>query len=160
MIAETGQFRATMGRVRGSVTAVKTGPPKAPQESRMQRWFREAETDDSRAELFVHLGRADNWYDLYKSAELARRVAGDKALKNALGADGWKEWKRIWQTANCYRHAPDPKNYPLPAQPAKFRRRNKLHANGDTTCPLTDMSGFTLAKNHRKRRADIRRMPV
>lgn len=117
MIAATGHFKLAGARGRATVG----GPPKPPQESRMQKWFREAETDDTRAELFAHLRRADNWYDLYKCLELARRLAGgSKALKRALGSQDWNLWEPIWQTANCYRHAPDPVKYPLPAQPAQL----------------------------------------
>jgi hypothetical protein len=120
MIVEPGHFTVRMGRMKGSVGTY--GPPKPPEESRMQRWFREAETDNTRAELFAHLSRADNWFDLYKSAELARKLAGGStALERVLGSKDWKEWERIWQTANCYRHAPDPVKYPLPTLPAELQ---------------------------------------
>lgn len=119
LFAETGHFRLTGGRVRmtigeRSVVSVSNA------QSRLQKWLKEAELDDTRAELFVHLNRADNWFDLFKSAELARKLAGGKnKLYHVLGCDK-KEWERIWQTANCYRHAPDPAKYPLPAPPAAF----------------------------------------
>jgi hypothetical protein len=113
-------------RARARATVITSGPPKPPEPSRMQKWFKEAETDDIRAELFAHLARADNWFDLYKSAELARRVVGDlKALKAALGSD-WNEWQRICQTANCYRHAPDPAKFPLPTQPAELEEAREF----------------------------------
>jgi hypothetical protein len=121
----TGRYHLPRGRARGRGMAVTSGPSNEPQESRMQRWFREAETDDTRAELFAHLARTDNWYDLYKSMELARKLAGrTNAVKTALGPDSneWTEWKRTWQTANCYRHAPDPVKYPLPSPPVELQQ--------------------------------------
>lgn len=116
LFAATAQFQVTLGRVRFRATATTGKPevPNTPRESLIQKWFREAEADDVRADLFDHIRRADNWYDVYKSMELARRlVGGSQALSVALGPDQ-KEWNRIWQTANCYRHAPDPATYPLP----------------------------------------------
>lgn len=65
-----------MGRVRTRATAVTSGPAPPPRESKMQERFRSAETDDTRAELFAHLARADNWFDIYKTSELARRLVG------------------------------------------------------------------------------------
>ena len=111
----------------------------------MQKWFREAENDDVRAELLVHLNRSDNWFDLYKSMELARRLFADRdGLEHAL-SDHWTEWKRVSQTANCYRHAPDPKRNALPARPVTFEearefvlsavRDHVLDANGARHSP-------------------------
>ena len=80
----TADLRLTLERVRLRSTGT-TGGQTEPQELRMQKWFREAETDDTRAELFVHLNRADNWYDVYKSMELTRRLAGGtNALRSRL----------------------------------------------------------------------------
>jgi hypothetical protein len=115
----TRHLRLTMGRVRATITRASASPSQPPEQSKLQKWLREAETDDTRDELFVHLNRANNWFDLYKSAELTRRLAGGAhKLGLVLGSDK-KEWDRIWQTANCYRHAPDPKK-PLPVKPAEF----------------------------------------
>jgi hypothetical protein len=116
----TGHLRITLGRVRGRATAITNNPPQPPQESNMQKWFGEAELDETLADLFSHINRANNWYDLYKSAELARRLAGGpRTLKKALSSD-WEKWDRIWRTANCYRHAPDPIKFPLPTPPAEL----------------------------------------
>ncbi len=96
----------------------------SPQESKVQAWFRLAEVEDNRADLFAHLSRSDNWFDLYKSAELARRMVGGQAkLKQILGAD-FAEWERIWRTANCHRHSPG--QHPLPPKPAKFEEARKF----------------------------------
>ena len=117
----TGHLHVTEGKDRARFRVVVGGTPKQLQQSQMQRWFEEAETDDTRSELFIHLGRMDNWYDFYKAAELARRLAGGQnLLKATLGTEDWKEWNRIWRTANCYRHAPDPVKSPLPDNPAKL----------------------------------------
>jgi hypothetical protein len=105
-----------MGRVRGRATAVVEGHAKPAEESRMQSWFREAETDELRAELFSHVSRSDNWFDLYKSMELLRSLVSDQVISKALGADH-QAWRDVWQTANCYRHAPNPGKFPLPANP-------------------------------------------
>jgi hypothetical protein len=119
LFAETGHFRLTGGRIRGTVNRGSAAPA-PPEQPKLQKWLKEAELDDTRAELLIQLNRADNWFDLFKSAELVRRLAGGQSkLFLVLGSDK-KEWERIWQTANCYRHAPDPKKYPLPPVPAEL----------------------------------------
>lgn len=85
----------------------------------MQKWFRELNSDDTRADLLAYLSRANNWY-LFKAAEFARRLSGgENGLNATLGTD-FGGCDRIWQTANCYRHAPDPVKFPLPQPPAGF----------------------------------------
>src|SRR5262245_9908953 len=119
------RLNLALGRVRDRDAAVTSTTP-APSESSVQRWLREADTDDKRAELLLHLTRADNWYDLLKSAELLRKLAGgESALKSALGPD-WPYWRLMFRTANCYRHAPDSEKYPLPAPPAELEEAREF----------------------------------
>ncbi len=89
-------------RARGTVTV--SGPaPIPPKETSLQKWLIAAEEEDTRAELLVHLSRADNWFDIYKAIELAETLlGGEQAAKVAAGSD----WKRIKQEANVHRHAP------------------------------------------------------
>jgi len=94
-----------------------TGTPAS--ETAVQRWFRQPEGDRNRDDLFLHLTRLDNWYDLYKSMEIVRRMTGQTKLNAMLGGDR-KRWNDIWQTANCNRHAPDPVKYPLPVLTPAF----------------------------------------
>ena len=89
MFAVTGHLHITLGKMRMRATGETSGPPQRPHESPMQKWFRDAETDDVRAELFVHLNRTDNWYDLFKSMEFAERLVGStKAVRKMFGPDG------------------------------------------------------------------------
>jgi hypothetical protein len=53
VFAATGTIKAGLGRMRARARA--SGPAVSPQESRMQKWFRDAETNDVRADLFIHL---------------------------------------------------------------------------------------------------------
>lgn len=116
----TGEMNITLGRMRVRATGTTGGLPLPPSESETQRWFQLAENDDVRSELFSHISRARDWFDIYKVMELTRKIAGNGAtLKAALGSD-WNEWDRVWRTANCKRHAPDPVTYPLPTPPAKL----------------------------------------
>ncbi len=90
-------------RARAKVGSFAPTPP--PTESQMQAWSRESDHDDTRADLFTLLARADNWFDIYKTMELARKIAkGKNAVKAALSKADFDEWERIWQTANCARH--------------------------------------------------------
>jgi hypothetical protein len=131
-------------RGRGRATVVTSKPSPPPQESKLQKWFREADNDDKRAELFAHLARATNWYDLYKSAELTRRIIG-KDMNANLGPDR-KEWDRIWQTANCYRHAPDPVKFPLPPSPPKFDDAREFILKSSRECCEVDQGGVHEAR--------------
>lgn len=102
-------------RIRGVRARGRAGPAPSSAESTMQKWLREADSDDTRMELYRHLSLADNWYDLYKVAELARRLG----VAGLLGRDKG-EWDRFWQTANCHRHAPNPAKFPLPSPPMEL----------------------------------------
>lgn len=122
LVAISGHISLTGGRARGRFVSDSPSPPEP---SSVQRWIQSAETDDDRADLFDHLARADNWYDVYKASEIVRRIAGgDAALRRVLGPLG-VEWRRVWQTANANRHAPDPAKYPLPAVPATLIEARK-----------------------------------
>jgi hypothetical protein len=117
------RLNLNLGRTRGR-DRIDAAPTKS--ESPVQRWLREADTDDKRAELLLHLARADNWHDLFKSAELIRKLAGgESALKSALGSD-WPYWRTMVRTANCYRHAPDSEKYPLPTPPAELEEAREF----------------------------------
>lgn len=109
----------TLGNARARAYATTVGTPKTPSETLLQQWFREAEEDGNRADLFSHLTRVDNWFDLYKSMEIARRIVGKNKLSLILGVEK-KRWDIVWRTANCHRHAPDPINYPLPVPTPPF----------------------------------------
>ena len=91
----------------------------------MQKWLRQSEANDDQAkdqaELLIHLSRADNWFDLYKTVELTQGMnGGQHKLQEALAADG-KEWDRVRRTANHYRHAPGSKHSTLPDNPPTFK---------------------------------------
>lgn len=123
--AASARLNLSLGRTRtrDRVAAVTSATPS---ESSVQRWLRESDADEKRAELLLHLTRADNWYDLFKSAELVRKLAGgETALKSALGPD-WPYWRSMFRTANCYRHAPDSEKYPLPAPPAELEEAREF----------------------------------
>lgn len=80
-------------------------PPAPPQPSNAQRWIGAAKTDDQIADMLVFAGRADNWFDIYKAVELAEKIAGGQhKLRRLLGASA-REYKRMRNTANCFRHA-------------------------------------------------------
>jgi hypothetical protein len=125
--AASARLNLNLGRARGRdrSTPITSATPSS-SESPVQRWLREADADDKRAELLLHLTRADNWHDLFKSAELIRKLAGgESALKSALGPD-WPYWRLMFRTANCYRHAPDSEKYPLPVPPAELEEAREF----------------------------------
>lgn len=132
IFAATAYARAT-ARARARAEVISATPPQA---SALQDMVQVAEADDDHADLFEHLARADNWYDIYKSAEIIRRIAGgDRKLRPLLGAK-WAEWERVRRTANCNRHAPDPVKSPLPPVPATFEEaRDVLFATARLVTP-------------------------
>lgn len=109
---------AVMARSRVSAVGVAIGPdgtpvtsapaPSVPQQNAVM-----AENDDRIADLLHYFGRADNWYDLYKTIECARTLSGGEDDLQALVEDIRPPMKRVKQTANFYRHASTPR----PAKP-------------------------------------------
>jgi hypothetical protein len=82
-------------------------PPPPPEPSMTQRWIQNAEENDDIADMLEFAGRANNWFDIYKSVELAKSlVGGRKQLRVLLGGSS-AECERMWRTANSYRHARD-----------------------------------------------------
>lgn len=119
MIQATLNIRLDDCRVRFRAT-VSPEPATVQGPSFMQRAIAAADKDISnyRAELLLHIARADNWFDLYKAIELAELIKGGEhkfymALKDQTDC---KIWKCVRSTANHYRHAP-PKANPLPSNP-------------------------------------------
>jgi hypothetical protein len=103
------------GRAHGR--AQTSGPS---QESKVQRWLRDAETDEVRAELLIHLSHADNWFDLYKAMELIMRLG-----RSQIDFKNLPNWSVAKQTANYYRHASDPK-HKIPSSPPQLGEARKL----------------------------------
>lgn len=80
-------------------------PPPPPSPSRAQRWASLGRSYDVVADMLDHYGRADNWFDIYKTIELAEALfGGEHKLKRTLGPRA-ADAKRLKQSANFYRHA-------------------------------------------------------
>lgn len=78
-------------------------PPPTP--SKPQDWNRLASGSDDVSDLLDHVGRADNWFDIYKTIELAERLAGGKHKLVKLFAGTGVDVDRLKMSANFYRHA-------------------------------------------------------
>lgn len=80
-------------------------PPPPPKPSLAQQWSALGRNDDIVADMLDHYGRADNWFDIYKTIELAEALfGGEHKLKKILGHRAI-DAKRLKQSANYYRHA-------------------------------------------------------
>ncbi|MBL8558802.1 MAG: hypothetical protein JNM47_08795 [Hyphomonadaceae bacterium] len=91
-------------------------PPPPPTANKAQVWAQAAVADDDIADLLTFLGRANNWFDLYKAIEMAEKlVGGEHTLQNMLGSTG-TSFKNARTTANWHRHARGHK----PTAPATF----------------------------------------
>lgn len=109
VFAELATFE--LGRCVMRATAVVLGPdgkplpPPPPQPSQPQVWNRLADVDDDLSDLLDQFGRADNWYDIYKTIEIAAQVVGGKhRLWKLLEPEG-KACRNLDRNANFYRHA-------------------------------------------------------
>ena len=94
---------------RGTATVIRPdglpGPPPPPQPSMAQSWNLLATFDNNVADLLEQHGKADGWYEIYKTLELAECiVGGERRLKRLLGASG-QAYANMRRTANFYRHA-------------------------------------------------------
>lgn len=117
LVALSGSLNLTLGRMRARISPINNEPP-AP--SAMQTWFKQSAADDTKADLFRHIARADNWYDIYKTLELARRLLTQRDIDRRLEPAVREEWRRVLQMANCARHAPDLVRYPQPDPPVEL----------------------------------------
>ncbi len=88
--------------------------PSPPELSKPQRWIKAVAGNDDIADMLIFAGRADNWFDIYKTLELAQQIAGGRPGRklNALLSEAADEFERMWRTANTHRHARD--NHPPP----------------------------------------------
>jgi hypothetical protein len=83
-------FAEAHARARSMMTATMEGrdangnliPPPPPAPSQAQRWFHLAEQCIDVADMLIFVGRANNWFDIYKALELAQLLVG--------GRPGWK----------------------------------------------------------------------
>ena len=76
-----------------------------PEPSLVQRWTEISDTEIDLADLLEQIGRADNWYDIYKACELVQHlVKGKHALRRLLGSEA-SRYDDMAATANFYRHA-------------------------------------------------------
>ncbi|MCL8380890.1 hypothetical protein [Xanthobacter aminoxidans] len=106
--AVTGHFNVTLGRVRfrAEGTVGEGGFENGDQPSILQDWLSVSGKSDLVSDLFIHLDRSDNWFDVYKTMEIMEKIVGDgRRLKRVPSLDG-QEWKRVRQAANHFRHAP------------------------------------------------------
>jgi hypothetical protein len=81
-------------------------PPPPPGPSAAQRWITAAAKNDDLADMLVFMGRADNWFDIYKAIELAEHLCGGRHELAKLLGDSATACKNLRETANFYRHPP------------------------------------------------------
>lgn len=109
MFAEGATFEMRTSVVGVAVVLDKDGnpvPPSPPQPSAPQKWNELAEATDDLSDLLDHFGRADNWYDIYKTIEFAEVLAGGGEADLLRLANGERaRWKNLKRNANYYRHA-------------------------------------------------------
>lgn len=104
-----------LGRCRARATAIALGPngevipPSPPQPSDAQRWNTIAADDDGVADLLEQHGKANDWYDIYKTIEFASLLAGGEHRLWTLLGPSAADCKNLKQTANFYRHARAPR---------------------------------------------------
>lgn len=117
-------FGAAHGRLRGLIlnaSATVTNldgtarQPSPPSPTEAQRYIQSAIRNDDVADLFTFVGRADNWFDLYKAMEMAENLVGGEHKLQALLKDGAVDFKNARNTANFYRHARPSYTPPNPA---------------------------------------------
>ncbi len=126
-----GDMAALEGRSVMRATAIALGPdgkpipPPPPSASQLQGWNGLADQNDYVSDLFDYYGRANNWYDIYKTIEIAEKLArGEHKLLKLLGADA-KTGKRLKRSANYYRHT----KFPRPPDLLTLQEAKPLLAN-------------------------------
>lgn len=103
------------GRLVMRSTAVVLGrdgkplPPPPPQPSAAQVWNRLAAQNDDVADLLEQLGKADGWYEIYKTIEIAEAIVGGRRQLEGILGEARSEFAQMRRTANFYRHARAPR---------------------------------------------------
>lgn len=83
-----------------------------------QQWVASALDNEDIADLLTFFGRADNWFDLYKTIEMAEKIEGGE---HALRAN-FPGLKLAKMTANSHRHA---RGY-VPESPISFQEAHEV----------------------------------
>jgi hypothetical protein len=93
-------------QLRDDASVGGAGKSEASSRSSAQRWLSYASSHDVAAEMLSHFGNAPNWFDLYKTYEGIRDLAGGMS---GLKSKSWKppsaDIDRFTHTANFHRHA-------------------------------------------------------
>jgi hypothetical protein len=107
MFAEPGSFELrSHARAVGLTIGVDGKPIEAPpQPSMPQELIALGFEDEIVADMLSHLGRADNWYDIYKTVELAEALVGGKHKLERLLKAALPKFPTMRATANYHRHA-------------------------------------------------------
>lgn len=84
----------------GSLSAPQVGP------TEVQRWLQMADQNELVEDLLIHQSAPANWYDLYKSYEVIRRLCGGqrKLLKRSWSPPA-DTLSNFTHTVNSYRHS-------------------------------------------------------
>lgn len=92
------------------------GPAPAPTSA--QQWIAAALDDEDIADLLTFFGRADNWFDLYKTIEMAEKIEGGEHVLRA----SFPNLKLTKTTANSHRHA----RGHMPGGPVSFKEAHQV----------------------------------
>lgn len=102
-----GQLGSIVLEASGTLTNSDGSPvtPEPTSATFTQNLIRTAIEDANVADLLTFLGRADNWFDLYKAIEMAEALVDGEHALQALLKEGAVDFKNARSTANSYRHA-------------------------------------------------------
>lgn len=109
IFAEMGVI--SLGRIAMRATAIAIGPdgeplpPPPPQPSAAQKWNDFSTRNDHIADLLEQHGKAEGWYEIYKTIELAESIVGGKHKLEKMLGESCSDFRNMRQTANFYRHA-------------------------------------------------------
>jgi hypothetical protein len=98
----TGSANITLDPCRCRSHATSSNPIEPPQPL-AQAWLDRANDSDLMSEMLATLGRATDWFDLFKAIELAQSVLKDDFEK--LGRAREKLWNSARRSANFRRHS-------------------------------------------------------
>jgi hypothetical protein len=104
-IAEGARFRVRGGAAVMQVVRRGVAEVPAPRPSAAQRRLSIAARNGDAADLLTFIGRADNWFDLYKAVEMLGVLRGGEHKLMKLPEARAVNLKAIKQTASFARHA-------------------------------------------------------
>lgn len=103
VVAVSAEIKLDGFRARGTLTT--GGADGSPSLPPGRAWMDQADASDLMSDLLVHIGRASDWFDLFKAIELVQEIFSVDTMQREMGRKRWWLWESARMCANFRRHS-------------------------------------------------------